>query len=48
MKTVRLRAKDVDFARREIVVREGKGFEGRATMSPEAAIAPLRAHLTPG
>ena len=45
MEAVRLRVKDVEFARREIVVREGKGFKDRVTMLPEAVIAPLKAHL---
>jgi integron integrase len=46
MEAVRLRVKDVDFARREIVVREGKGFKDRVTMLPEAVAAPLKNHLT--
>jgi integron integrase len=37
--------KDVDFARHEILVREGKGFKDRVTMLPEAVAAPLKAHL---
>jgi integron integrase len=45
MEAVRLRVKDVDFSRREIVVREGKGFKDRVTMLPEAVLAPLKAHL---
>lgn len=45
MEAVRLRVKDVDFARHEIVVREGKGFKDRVTMLPEAVVAPLRSHL---
>src|SRR3990167_6308078 len=45
MEAVRLRVKDVDFARREIVIREGKGFKDRVTMLPEAVIAPLKAHF---
>ena len=45
MEAVRLRVKDVEFARREIVIREGKGFKDRVTMLPEAVIAPLKAHL---
>ncbi len=39
---VRLRVKDVDFARREIVVREGKGFKDRVTMLPAVLVAPLK------
>ncbi len=45
MEAVRLRVKDVDFARREILVREGKGFKDRVTMLPEAVVAALKAHL---
>ncbi|ARU32890.1 integrase [Sulfuriferula sp. AH1] len=45
MEAIRLRVKDVDFARREIIVREGKGFKDRVTMLPETLIAPLKAHL---
>jgi integron integrase len=42
---LRLRVKDVDFERREITVRDGKGAKDRRTMLPERLIAPLRAHL---
>ena len=45
MEAVRLRVKDVEFARHEIVVREGKGFKDRVTMLPEAVVAQLKAHL---
>jgi integron integrase len=45
MEAVRLRVKDVEFARREIVVREGKGFKDRVTMLPEAVVVLLKAHL---
>ncbi len=45
MEAVRLRVKDVEFARHEIVVREGKGFKDRVTMLPEAVVARLKAHL---
>jgi len=45
MEAVRLRVKDVDFARHEIIVREGKGFKDRVTMLPEAVVASLKAHL---
>lgn len=40
--TLRLRVKDVDFDRREIVVRAGKGDKDRRTILPEDAIALLR------
>ncbi|MBU0593317.1 MAG: integron integrase [Gammaproteobacteria bacterium] len=45
MEAIRLRVKDVDFARHEILVREGKGFKDRVTMLPDALVAPLKAHL---
>ncbi len=45
MEAVRLRVKDVEFARHEIIVREGKGFKDRVTMLPEAVLAPLKLHL---
>lgn len=45
MECVRLRVKDVDFARREIVIREAKGFKDRVTMLPASLAAPLTAHL---
>jgi integrase len=40
---LRLRVKDVEFERREIVVREGKGGKDRVTELPENLILPLRA-----
>lgn len=40
-----LRVKDVEFTRRELTVREGKGFKDRVTMLPDALVAPLREHL---
>jgi integron integrase len=45
MEAVRLRVKDVEFSRREILVREGKGFKDRVTMLPEAVVATLKAHV---
>lgn len=45
METLRLRVKDIDFARREILVREGKGFKDRVTMLPLALAQPLKDHL---
>ena len=42
---LRLRVKDVEFARREIIVREGKGNKDRVTVLPENLILPLQAHL---
>jgi integron integrase len=40
-----LRVKDVDFERRTLIVRCGKGGKDRALMLPAAAVVPLRAHL---
>lgn len=42
---LRLRVKDVDFARNEIVVREGKGNKDRVTMLPASLREALQAHL---
>ncbi|WP_423748246.1 integron integrase [Geothrix paludis] len=45
MEGLRLRVKDVEFERREIVVRDGKGGNDRVTMLPERLAEPLQAHL---
>ncbi|MEQ1667421.1 MAG: integron integrase [Sulfuriferula sp.] len=45
MEAIRLRVKDVEFVRHEIIVREGKGFKDRVTMLPESLISPLKLHL---
>ena len=45
MECCRLRVKDVDFGRREILIREGKGAKDRVTMLPETVIQLLQAHL---
>jgi integron integrase len=45
MECVRLRVKDVDFARREILVREAKGNKDRVTMLPQSLVEPLQEHL---
>jgi len=42
---LRLRVKDVEFTRNEIVVREGKGKKDRVTMLPGAVKEPLTRHL---
>ena len=46
MEALRLRVKDIDFARREILVREGKGFKDRVTMLPLSLVQPLKSHLS--
>jgi len=45
MEGLRLRVKDVEFSRKEILVRDGKGFKDRVTMLPAALAAPLAEHL---
>ncbi|MBZ0105141.1 MAG: integron integrase [Sulfuricella denitrificans] len=45
MEGVRLRVKDVELSRREILVRDGKGFKDRVTMLPESLVNPLKLHL---
>jgi len=42
---LRLRVKDLDFARHEIVVRGGKGNKDRITMLPRALATTLQSHL---
>lgn len=44
MEVARLRVKDVDFERREIPVREGKGDKDRVTMLPASLVESLAAH----
>ena len=45
MECVRLRVKDVNFERNEIIVRDGKGGKDRVTMLPASLAGPLREHL---
>ena len=45
MECCRLRVKDIDFDRAEIMIRDGKGAKDRVTMLPDALIQPLREHL---
>jgi integron integrase len=45
MEALRLRVKDLDFGRREITVRGGKGDKDRITLMPERLISPLERHL---
>jgi integron integrase len=46
LEAMRLRVKDVDFVRREIIVRDGKGAKDRITMLPNGLARPLRIHLS--
>jgi integron integrase len=41
----RLRVKDLDFSRHELLVRDGKGRRDRVTVLPARLVPPLRAHL---
>jgi integron integrase len=45
LEALRLRVKDVDFDRHEIVVRQGKGDKDRRTVFPRMLAAALREHL---
>ena len=45
LETLRLRIKDIDFQRYEIIVREGKGGKDRMTVLPEKAIPALKDHI---
>ena len=45
LEMLRLRVKDVDFARGQITVREGKGGGSRVTMLPESLRTALKEHL---
>jgi len=42
---IRLRVKDIDFERNQLMVRSGKGMKDRATMLPDQLKRPLRDHL---
>ena len=45
MEVLRLRVKDLDFANRQIIVRDGKGGDDRSTTFPDLLLEPLRLHL---
>ena len=45
IESVRLRVKDIDFARQQLYVRDGKGHKDRVTILPETISAELRTHL---
>jgi integron integrase len=42
---LRLRVKDLEFTRAEIIVRSGKGDKDRVTVLPQSLIPPLQEHL---
>ncbi len=45
LESLRLRVKDVEFERRELVIRDGKGAKDRVTVLPENLVLPLQSHL---
>ena len=45
LEALQLRVKDIDFDRRELIVRRGKGQKDRWTVLPGALVEPLRTHL---
>jgi integron integrase len=45
MECLRLRVKDVDFARNEITIRDGKGAKDRHTVLPRSLVEPLRREI---
>lgn len=45
LEALRLRVKDVEFERRELVIRDGKGAKDRVTVLPENLVLPLHAHI---
>ena len=45
MECHRLRVKDIDFSRKQIIVRDGKGFKDRVTILPESLMPELKQHL---
>jgi len=45
LECLRLRVLDVDFKRREILIRDGKGNKDRVTMLPVTLVVTLQAHL---
>ncbi len=45
MECLRLRVRDIDFSRNEILIRDGKGAKDRITMLPESLKRPLQDHL---
>ena len=45
LEVLRLRVKDIDFERKEILIRDAKGFKDRVTMLPLTLVAPLKTHL---
>jgi integron integrase len=42
---LRLRVKDVELSRRELLIRDAKGQKDRVTVLPDSLVRPLRSHL---
>ena len=45
LECLRLRVKDIDFAQRQIIVRDGKGMKDRITMLPNSLVKSLQEQL---
>ncbi len=45
LEDLRLRIKDVEFERREIIIRDGKGAKDRVTVLPENILLPLKKQM---
>ena len=45
MECLRLRVKDLEFERRAIIVRDGKGAQDRVTVLPDSLVPLLKEHL---
>jgi integron integrase len=45
LECLRLRVKDLNFAYRQVLVRDGKGSKDRVTILPESLVEPLQRHL---
>jgi integron integrase len=45
LECLQLRVKDIDFDRRELTVRDGKGRKDRRTILPVSLVVPLKGHL---
>ena len=46
MEALRLRVKDMEFEKRQVIVRAGKGDKDRYTVLPDSLVDPLQLHLT--
>jgi integron integrase len=46
MECIRLRVKDIDFGRHELIVRDGKGNKDRRSLLPESLVGDLQRQIT--